>query len=110
MPADSGRKAAVGPLDKNLGGWRSVEVGIKGRAVGEKIKKPSDSFVGEDCVAQQERWYLDPGRTSVSNQYILALRRVQTSLVRLILLCRNINTSDLSVACLRFLAALHFNF
>lgn len=55
---DSGRKAAIGPRIKTWVGGGSVEVGIKGRAVWRKIKKPSNLFVGDNCAAQQEGRYL----------------------------------------------------
>lgn len=59
MPVDSGRKAAIGPRIKTwVGGGGSVKVGIKGRAVRKKIKKPSDLFVGDVCAAQQDGLYL----------------------------------------------------
>lgn len=67
MPVDNGRKAAIGPRMKTWLGGGSVKVGIKGRAVGKKIKKPSNSFVGADCAAQQEGWYLDSSITTLSN-------------------------------------------
>lgn len=68
MPVDSGRKAAIGPRIKTWVGGGSVKVGIKGRAVRKKIKKPSDLFVGDDCAAQQEGRYLDSSVITLSNQ------------------------------------------
>lgn len=47
-------------------GGGSVEVGVNGRAVKEKIKKPSDLFVGDDCAAQQEGQYLDSSVITLS--------------------------------------------
>lgn len=59
MPADSGRKAAIGPGMKTWVGGGPVKVGVKGRIVGRKIKKPSDLFVGDDCAALQGGWNFD---------------------------------------------------
>lgn len=39
-------------------GAGSVEMGVNGRAIREKIKKPSDLFVRLDCVALQEGQHL----------------------------------------------------
>lgn len=52
-------KAAIGPQMTTGVGGGSVEVSVNGRAIREKIKKPSDLFVGDNCAAQQEGQYLD---------------------------------------------------
>lgn len=67
MPVDSAKKAAIGPWIKTCVGGGSVRVGVKGRAVRKKIKKPSDLFVGDDCAAQQERLYLHSNVITLSN-------------------------------------------
>lgn len=64
MLADSGRKAAIGPQLKTCVGGVPVKVGVKGRIVGSKIKKPSDLFVGDDCAALQGGWNFDVGTLS----------------------------------------------
>ena len=48
----------LAPRLKTWVGGGSVKVGIKGRAVREKIKKPSDLFVGDVRAAQQDGQYL----------------------------------------------------
>lgn len=56
MLVDGGRKAAIGPWMKTWMGGGSVKVGVKGRIVRRKIKKPSDLFVGDDFAGQWEGW------------------------------------------------------
>lgn len=60
------RRKAIGPPMKTCVGGGSVVVGVNGRAVKKKIKKPSDLFVGDDCAAQQEGQYLDSGGITLS--------------------------------------------
>lgn len=58
----------LAPRIKIWVGGGTVKVGIKGRAVRKKIKKPSDLFVRDDCAAQWLGWYLDSGIFTLSNQ------------------------------------------